>query len=149
MPAELVGSTSADEFPLLNVQMVAWADMHAQQTMMIPNNVSLNMLRMKSINTYTMPYNASSSSPHLSNEGTCLIAFGTQRAEPPDELPEPEEPAPPPVVMEVVTEEVAKPEPAPQPKTRKPRAPKAGAKGARRKPSTRRKTKETTEGEGE
>jgi hypothetical protein len=57
----------------------------------------------------------------------------------PEELPEPE--ASP--LVEVIEEVVAEPvEAAPQPKTRKPRAPKAGAKATKRKASAKRKTKE-------
>ena len=57
----------------------------------------------------------------------------------PEELPEPD--APP--VVEVIEETLVAPvEPAPQPKTRKPRAPKAGAKTAKRKAPAKRKTKE-------
>jgi hypothetical protein len=58
----------------------------------------------------------------------------------PEEIAEPEEPAPPPVV-----EQVAPVEPTPPPKTRKPRAPKAAAKSGKRKTSTRRKAKEPAE----
>jgi len=58
----------------------------------------------------------------------------------PEEIAEPEEPAPP-----VVVEEVVPVEPTPPPKTRKPRAPKAAAKGGKRKTSTRRKAKEPAE----
>ena len=57
----------------------------------------------------------------------------------PEELPEPD--APP--VVEVIEEAVVAPvEAAPQPKTRKPRAPKAGAKTTKRKAPAKRKTKE-------
>lgn len=59
----------------------------------------------------------------------------------PEEFVEPEEPPPPAVVEEVVPVE-----PAPQPKPRKPRAPKAAAKGGKRKTTTRRKAKEPAEG---
>ena len=59
----------------------------------------------------------------------------------PEEIAEPPEPPPPPAVIE----EVVPVEPAPQPKARKPRAPKAGAKSGKRKTSTRRKTKEPAE----
>jgi uncharacterized LabA/DUF88 family protein len=58
----------------------------------------------------------------------------------PEEIAEPAEPAPPTVV-----EELGLVEPAPQPKTRKPRAPKAAAKTGKRKTSTRRKAKEPAE----
>jgi len=57
----------------------------------------------------------------------------------PEELPEPE--APPAVAL--IEEAVAAPvEPTPHPKTRKPRAPKAGAKSAKRKAPAKRKTNE-------
>ena len=57
----------------------------------------------------------------------------------PEELPEPE--ASP--VLEVIEEAVAAPvEAAPQAKTRKPRAPKAGAKATKRRAPAKRKTKE-------
>jgi len=59
---------------------------------------------------------------------------------PPEEIAEPDEPPPP-----VVVEELVLVEPTPQPKTRKPRSPKAGAKSVKRKNSTRRKTKEPGE----
>jgi uncharacterized LabA/DUF88 family protein len=58
---------------------------------------------------------------------------------PPEEIAGPEEPAPP-----AVMEEAVPVEPTPQPKPRKPRATKAGAKSGRRKTSTRRKATETT-----
>jgi uncharacterized LabA/DUF88 family protein len=58
----------------------------------------------------------------------------------PEEIIEPAEPPPP-----VVVEEVVPQEPTPQPKPRKPRAPKAGAKTGKRKASTRRKAKEPAE----
>jgi len=74
-------------------------------------------------------------------EPDILMPFETDvnwEAEPlPEEAEEPLEPPPPPVVEEVVAAE-----PAPQPKTRKARASKAGAKSPKRKASTRRKTKE-------
>ena len=56
----------------------------------------------------------------------------------PDEIVEPAEPLPPPAVFE----EVVPVEPTPQPKPRKTRAPKAGAKTTKRKTTTRRKAKE-------
>jgi len=55
----------------------------------------------------------------------------------PEEIAEPPEPSPPPVI-----EEAAPAEPAPPPKARKPRATKAGAKTSKRKTSTKRKAKE-------
>jgi uncharacterized LabA/DUF88 family protein len=58
----------------------------------------------------------------------------------PEEIPEPEE-LPPPTVVE----EAAPAEAAPQPKPRKTRAPKSGAKTAKRKTSTRRKAKAPAE----
>jgi hypothetical protein len=58
----------------------------------------------------------------------------------PDEITEAAAPPPPPVI-----EEVAPVEPGPQPKTRKPRAAKVGAKSGKRKTSTKRKTKEPEE----
>ncbi len=71
--------------------------------------------------------------------------------EPVEEFPEPETLPPPPAPLAVVTEEVVTAvaaEPAPAPKARKPRAAKAGAKGTKRRPSSRRKTKGPAEGEG-
>ncbi|MGA3324554.1 MAG: NYN domain-containing protein [Terriglobia bacterium] len=58
----------------------------------------------------------------------------------PEEIAEPDEAAPP-----ALTEEVVAVEPASQPKARKPRAAKAGAKSGKRKTSTRRKAKEPAE----
>jgi uncharacterized LabA/DUF88 family protein len=60
-----------------------------------------------------------------------------EAAELPEEIPEPEEPPPPAVIEEVVVAP-----PAPQPKPRKARAPKAAAKSGKRKTSPRRKAKE-------
>ena len=60
-----------------------------------------------------------------------------EAAELPEEIPEPEEPPPPAVIEEVVLAP-----PAPQPKPRKPRAPKAAAKSGKRKTPARRKAKE-------
>jgi uncharacterized LabA/DUF88 family protein len=60
--------------------------------------------------------------------------------EPPEEIAEPAEPPPP-----AVLEEVVPAEPAPQPKPRKPRATKAGAKSTKRKTSARRKAKEPSD----
>ncbi len=62
-----------------------------------------------------------------------------EAAELTEEIPEAEEPAPPAVIEEVVAAPV---EPAPQPKARKGRAPKAGAKTTKRKAPAKRKAKE-------
>jgi hypothetical protein len=66
----------------------------------------------------------------------------------PEEIIEPEEPAPAPPPLPVI-EVVAPVEPAPQPKPRKPRASKAGVKTGNRKTSTRRKTKGPAEAKEE
>jgi hypothetical protein len=58
----------------------------------------------------------------------------------PEDIVEPEETAPPAVIDQLVLVE-----PTPQPKPRKPRAAKAGAKGGKRKTSARRKAKEPAE----
>jgi len=69
-----------------------------------------------------------------------------EAAELTEEIAEPEEPPMVAVMEEVVVGPV---EPAPQPKPRKPRVPRAGAKGGKRKTSTRRKAKEPAEGSKE
>jgi hypothetical protein len=60
----------------------------------------------------------------------------------PEEIAEPTEP---PAPAPAPGEDLVPAESAPQSKPRKPRAPKAGAKTSKRKPSTRRKTKEPAE----
>jgi len=62
-----------------------------------------------------------------------------------EDIAEPAEPPPAPAVVE----EPVLVEPAPHPKPRKPRAPKAGAKSGKRKPSTRRKAKPPAEAKEE
>jgi uncharacterized LabA/DUF88 family protein len=64
----------------------------------------------------------------------------TEEVPEPVEPPSPKEPPPPAVIEEVVSVE-----PTPQPKPRKPRATKAGAKGRKRKTAPRRKAKEPAE----
>ena len=68
-----------------------------------------------------------------------------EAAEQMEEMPEPEAPPSPPLV----TEEVVTAEPAPQSKPRRARAPKAGTKSTKRRPSTRRKAKEASENKEE